>query len=391
MDNKLLNLHFTQLSSAWRYSKENIYSDAKKNEYHSNLKILHSKLSVEDFSLLDEPELLKRKVICDFFFKSLEFLNSSTLNHIPFEIVKCLELALCDWIDNEEDFLIVTSLVNDIHNFSFDPSLAFNEEIYNLINSVYGIEFKSRLIQINLPAHLDRDYLANVVLYHELGHFVDYKLNISKAIYEDLLSRLSLNQIPEANLNELVEYFPYIKDPLLLDYYRNGTTVHVLMSHLAEYFCDLFASQYIHSCSNHYLNYLTQSNTNYSQTHPSTTNRIRMVDTFLKKEKSFPLALFEHAVLKCTSDIKELKVRYETFDSDNFERLIPVDIENNDQLHYLFTYGWNIWLNSWVGFKDKNDMGFDLNRTQVYHLVNNLIEKSIGNHILVSNWEKFSE
>ncbi len=389
MDSKLLNLHFAQLSSAWNYSKDNIYSDAKKSKYHNNLKILYSKIRDEDFSKYDENKLATVKSVCDFFFKSLEFLNSSTLNHIPFEIVKCLELALSDWENDKDDFIIVTSLVNNIHNFSFDPSLAFNDGFYNLIERLYSIEFSSRLIQINLPAYLDKDYLANVVLYHELGHFVDIKLSVSKAIYEDILNRLSENQLTSEEIDSLRVYFPYITNPVILTQYRSGIPIHVFSQHIAEYFCDLFAAQYVNSCSNHYLNYLTEGDPKFSQSHPSTINRVKMVESFLDSDESFTLSLFRDAVSKCTSG-KELTNRSEKFESENFQNLIPVDIINNGQLHYLFSYGWNLWLGNWEEFQSKNNMGFQLNRTQVYHLINNLIEKSIGNYIIVSNWQKHS-
>ena len=52
-----------------------------------------------------------------------------------------------------------------------------------LINNLYGLKITHRLIQITLPKVLARDYLSCVVLYHELGHFVDLELYISKKLF----------------------------------------------------------------------------------------------------------------------------------------------------------------------------------------------------------------
>ena len=73
--------------------------------------------------------------------------------------------------------------------------------------------------------------------------------------------------------------------------------------------------------------------------------------------------------------------------SENFESLIPFDIKQNGELHGLFVYGWKVWMDNWTNIKSKSNLKFDLTQVQVYEIINNLIEKSIGNYIVKTEWE----
>ena len=272
--------------------------------------------------------------------------------------------------------------------FSFEPRLAFDEEIYRIIKSVCDVSFSDRLIQINLPKSLARDYLANVVLYHELGHFIDLRFQLSSALSTDLLQGLVSQKLNSSEIGDLQKYFPYISDLSSQKYSDQyiRQIYNLLKVHLAEYFCDLFASQYIGDCSGHYLKYLTGRN-NASLSHPSTESRNDIVNQFLRNNsESFVLEKIRNTVFKVTG--KEIRIKYEAFDSDDFLKLIPYKITNPSQLHYLFTYGWGIWLERRREIEEKNSMQFSLSGRKAYGIINNLIEKSIGNYIVETNWQK---
>ncbi|MCC7302465.1 MAG: hypothetical protein IT233_07480 [Bacteroidia bacterium] len=391
MSPRLLELHFAQLTKAWNKSKYNNYSDNNKKLYHDRLGDLYYLLKKEDFSKFTPKQIAERYDVINLIFKSLEFLDSSTLNLLPFEIVKCLDSALKDWLQGNEKLIIVTSLVNDINNYSFDESLATNEQLFKYIELQYKVQFDSRLIQINLPATLSRDYLANVVLYHELGHFIDTKYQISRAIHDEILERLFVNRnITPAEEKDLADYFPFLKNYKALEpYYYSQGEIGVLWVYIAEYFCDLFASQYIKNCSSHYLQYLTQAYaTQHGNAHPSTEKRVELTGKFLSGDiSSFTLNKIKEAVNKTTSG-KNLSIKFEEKKSDDFINLVPMDVDNDRQLHYLFVHGWDLWLNNWHLFEQKNNMKFTLDREKVYDIVNSLIEKSIGNYVVKTNWEK---
>jgi hypothetical protein len=160
----------------------------------------------------------------------------------------------------------------------------------------------------------------------------------------------------------------------------------VLESHVAEYFCDLFASQYIGYSSGHYLDYIAGNN-GVSPTHPATHNRNDLVRKFLDNSaQSFTLNKIKKSIVSITNN--ELDIRYERFETEDFLNLTPYEVENVKQLHYLFTYGWDIWLERRHEIEKKNNMRFSLSGRKAYGIINNLIEKSIGNYIVETNWQK---
>lgn len=262
----------------------------------------------------------------------------------------------------------------------------FNDFFYDDIKLLYGVTFARKLIQINLPLSISRDYLANVVLYHELGHFIDRKYEITRVIYIELLQAITNNNLKPEDLEEVICFFPYLSDLDFAIYLeKQFQSDNILSNHIAEYFCDTFASQYISTCSNDYLNYITLGQSDYLPSHPSTVNRILFVENFLNKRNSYLVDLFKKVVEKIT--LKQLKARAKDISSNNFEQLIPVEIQDKDELHSLFSYGWKVWLNDWSEIEKQSNIGFALTQVKVYEIINNLIEKSIGNYIVNEEWK----
>lgn len=383
MNNKLLQLNFSQLESAWKKSKNNLYSDTKKISYHKNLVDLFDKMKAEDFLELSEIETVERSRVIDFFFLSITFLDGSTVSQIPFEIIKCLEVALKDWVDDHDDFIIVTSLVKEIDAFSFDTSLTVSDDYYIIIEKTYGIKFQSRLIQINVPESLTRDYLANVVLYHELGHFIDKRFKISEILTKYLAYLEGKGGITTALKVSLNKYFPILESDSI------SNLSDILENHFSEYFCDLYAAQYVGNTLGEYLQYLTKGSAEWYYSHPSTVSRVELVNDFLTMNNNELLNFILDIVKKSSN--KDIVIRSEEFSSKDFENFIPVEIKSSSELHYLFVYGWNLWLSDWTEFQKVNEMAFPLSPNQIYEIINNLIEKSIGNFIVKTNWEKYKD
>lgn len=387
--NQHLDLHFAQLSKVWAKSKHNIYSDQFKTEYQKKLSEVFYILKNEDFSTLTELQLQVRTIILNFIFKSLEFLDNSTLNSMPFEMINCLTNALNDW-ETEGQYIIVTSHVNGINAFSFDSTLVTNPAYHDSVFTTYGKEFTPKLIQINVPVHLKRDYLSNVNLYHELGHFIDTKNSINLIIYTNIIKSYYFNQpstLTQDEKNDLLKYFPYLeteKQTILTCCHKNRTYKR-LQYHIMEYFADLFAAQYIGSTSVNYLEYITQSQKQYSETHPLTAYRKSFVNEFLTGEDSPTLKIFKRNI-EVAMPGKAIIKRFEEVEASPFLNFIPIDIQNEKQLHYLFILGWNLWAEKREEFKTSNNIEFDLENLKIYEIINNLIEKSIGNYIIVKSW-----
>ncbi len=286
----------------------------------------------------------------------LEYLDNSTLNIIPFEVVSCLEKALGDWTITKE-FIIVTSLSNS--NLDFAMQSYDTQEIFLMLNEFitkrYNTSITNRLIRIILPKNLSRDYLSCVVLYHELGHFVDHELNISKKIFLKNYGKT---------------------DP------QNNIEAHFL-NHTKEYFADLFAAQYVSNASNLYLDHIAHKNPQ-STTHPSTDERINVVNDFLSSSSGDQLRLFQEVLTQSNSP--NLIARFEEIlMSCSFEKLIPHEIKTDKALHYLFKIGWDCWMDSDINFLR------NFSPRQRYHIINNLIEKSISNYFIQLAWTKYGK
>lgn len=390
----LLLLHLAQAEQALHKAHNNAYSDKRKEDYQETLFKLFAAVKEEastNNALTDIEIFSKYKKYLDFIFKSLEFLDSSTFNQIPYEIIECLDYAMREWLPPNEKYIIVTSLINNVVGFSFDPDLAYNDALYNEIKTRYAqnrIDFPFRLVQINLPRALSRDYLASVVLYHELGHFIDMRFKFTESLTREILNDITIGKTSLNDFNQILIYLPFLDQQHNIKKLipTNSQLFQVTSSHLAEYFCDLFASQYIEYSSNFYLTYLTENQSGLSAYHPSTVNRVKIVTDFIEKQNNIIVNLINQAVttIKTGTTLQE---RNERVSDNDFLNLIPVDIDSGKQLHGLFNTAWNIWLYKQDKLaKSLNDQYSG--PLKLYNVLNNLIEKSIGNYITVEKWKK---
>lgn len=365
-------MHLSQCEIFLTKAQNNSYSDLDKQNYQDNLFKLFDSIKANLPDVIDEDNLFIIQNQLNFIAKSLEFLMDSTLNTIPFEVVSCLNLAMDDWI-KEGTFIIVTSLNNDIDAYSFDEKLASEDYIYDSIHAEHRILFDKRLVQINLPLILARDYFSSVILYHELGHFIDLYYGISKR----MATELSTMSPHEWNKYQL--YFDFNQNPIHFPKLKN---------HLGEYFCDLFAAQYIGKTSNHYLNYLELKGADRSYvSHPSSNNRLAIVQDFLDGKNNELVTLIKKYTKEITG--RDLKKRFKVLSSEDFYNFLPLELADASELHGIFPYAWKIWLDGGEKFKTNAGIVGELPNKTIYKSLNNLIEKTIGNYFILKDWEGF--
>lgn len=360
---KLIELHFSQLKSLLLKLDGNEYPDERLFEFQDTLFKLFEKIELEicssEFHLKNDFQLLIIKEILNFISYSIIYLQDSTLNNIPFETIYCLKQALKEWTD--ENYIIATSL--QYHNYFFHSLLSFNEQIYGRINRQYKIQFKHKLIQISLPKSDAGNYLIHIVLYHELGHFINRKYNISNRVLKEL--KLFKEEDQKRILKLIVP--------------ENFKEIHSnLPKYLDEYFADIFAAQYINDSLIHSLN-LVSPNNKPSQTHPSNKQREKVVNDFCNGNPNELIEMFKEATKEQTK--QDLIIRFEEIVSDDIFHFLPIEIESNNQLHGLYVMGWDIWVNRKEKFEG-------MKTSQTYNILNNLIEKSISNYIITDKWQQ---
>jgi|GEM_PF-4373210 len=191
MVSDFLSIEITQLKEKLDSLEDNYYFNDELSNYFKNLQLLSTELSEKISGIgtksVSTYELSLYRTYLDFIKNSCIYLEDSTLNIIPYETVFCLNKALSDWVTNPP--IIVTSL--KAQSYFFNGSLSTNEATFRLIESEFQITFKSRLILLGIPQIEVYNYLYNIVLYHELGHYVDQYHQISyKLTYSYIQTQL---------------------------------------------------------------------------------------------------------------------------------------------------------------------------------------------------------
>jgi hypothetical protein len=223
--------------------------------------------------------------------------------------------------------------------------------------------------------------LANVVLYHELGHFIDTHYSISETVLDSIDNSLKSGQFSSDDLQDFERFFPYLFSSGILSGINSGYRP-IILSHLREYFADLFAAQYIGNCAGYYLEYLSGPNSSViSPTHPATNNRLRMIQVFLDGEHSYTASLFSETAYRITSF--KMSKRFEEIEADDFHLLLPPVIANEQQMHGLMVSAWKVWFETRTNpAPHQNLMSNRVPVGEVYRTLNNLVEKSIGNYLI---------
>lgn len=374
---KMLLLQFSEVEELISKTRGDTYSDNNKALYHDNLIKLFDGIKAQNLSSLSEDEIKEVRSYIKFIFNCLVFLRDSTLNSIPFEIVRCLNNAMEDWVDSD-NYIIVTGLTKDLYDFSFFIDYSRNDVFYQSLKIKFNIEFNQKLVQINLPITLCKDYISTVPLYHELGHFIEKQFDVALYAIKHIVNNALLGE-PDIKI-----YFPAVyKQVIEEDGDFDTNYQQMLYNHLMEYFCDLFASQYIGMTSNLYLNSIS-GNDSGAFSHPATPHRERMVSDFIDGNNNLIINTFNEILNRLTG--KTLMKRFSNIESDDFYNLIPVEAKSDAELHGIFEYGWNIWLDDFSRFDPMLGIANKVPGGKIYSIINSLMEKSIGNYFITKEW-----
>ncbi len=389
-ENRLLHLKIAQAEKALGYNSNNKYSNKNLSQYQQDLNALLSRIKDDVESGSIESGVVQKRLA--YIFKSLEYLSDSTLNLIPHELIYVLGHALSDWLPESESkkYIIVTTLSNNIDTFQFNPwMIREGSNIENDINIAYDISFSASLIQVTLPKTLVRDYLASIVLFHELGHFIDEYYGISKRIAKEIADALyNEEDIGKHGLADFFHVLPEGKKTDLSAEKRSNINKQ-FQFYWAEYFCDLFAAQYLGDGYMQYLAFVAVGKP-HSEWHPSTQTRQRVYEDFLNEKPNPIVDIFQKYMPQLCNENK-FKKRFEPIPLDDFFNFLPAEISTIPQLYGVFALGWEVWLGNWTKYEDVNNLSYPLVPENAYSIINNLMEKSIGNYIAKDLWNKNSQ
>jgi hypothetical protein len=316
--------------------------------YHKKLVVLVEKL-ISSVSILtpgDDKRIERLKEYISFLQESLTYLEDSTLNITPYETIFCLKQVLKDWDDSPP--IIATSL--KAGNYHFKGALSQNSALADLIKTEFDIDFTEELVQIGIPQLEVYNYLYNIAIYHEVGHYIDQLYSISYSTGNEIY---------------------YIKED-------KSKSEEATINHLAEHFCDLFAAQYVGSLITEYLEFKAENDSD-SETHPSTKSRVKVVNDFLNEEPNAIVDLLINAVEQSADD-RVLKVRYKEPSTENFEKYLPHIIVDEEELHGVYQTAWKTW-------RERETLLRGLTEEQSFDIINNLTGKSIANYMIKQSWK----
>jgi len=285
-------------------------------------------------------------------------------------------------VDDFDDYIIVMT----DGPYAIIPQVEDYRMFYTLVKAKFGVDFKNILLTVQMPRQLSRDYLTNVCLFHELGHFVDTKLQIAERCYHDSLLNKWINKKKAPDINR---WFCNGNDAYHIVSTPVGPQIMVVpqsLFYLKEYFADLFGSQYVGDNIFNYLEYLSEDVMADGPYHPSDDKRRRMYLDFEKGINTNPVveALYETTL---TQSKHGLVKRYVDLDTAEMCSFIPTALANDQQLLSIFNMGWDVYKRGSDPFEKANNLSHPLPPDKRYECINNLIEKSINNYLIVRDWK----
>ena len=350
------NLHL--LGSQLSEIAETPYFSAHLNDYLSQLRnVVESTLKL--YSSLPDDVLT---TLINEIGSITKFLSGSTSKRIPYEIVYSLRLGLNNWIN--KNAIITTAISPDFRSGFYFQGV--NPRFILLAQSYLNIDIRQELIQISLPEIYRQRPLYNIPLFHELGHFLDIHHQITSftLILKD--ENTSLPNVDPKTLNTNIL-----------------RAIHT--HHRMEYFADLFAASYIGIAYHDFLNSFAP-NSGVSITHPATNDRLNLIKKFLEGESDPLIEIFNQALKGL--NLPELKINYVMPIVDNcFNNFRPYSLISEAEVHGIFGAAW-AYLEKTLASPE--DAWGELSEFQIEKIVNNLVEKSIRNRMVIERWNNGS-
>ncbi|KRQ02750.1 hypothetical protein AOQ72_06630 [Bradyrhizobium yuanmingense] len=273
------------------------------------------------------------------------YLAGSTTKESPYEVEYCLQAVIPKW--SKRDCLITTALTDE-RDFHFRPTdpWAFVKAALPKYDTA---GFDPLLVQLGVPRVYSHKPLYCVPLYHELGHFVDVSNGVT-------------------NLSSLIQ--------------RPNSAWE--LQHRLEHFADLFAAAYIGRCSIRALEIIAPNNAT-SATHPSTADRVALVEDFLAGRSNGLIPLFQTCLQHL--GLPPLQIEHSApVLRPAFDDIRTHAIANKSELHGIFNAAWE-YLEDALDNRSAPWIAPNSTIAEIERVVNDLTEKSIRNASIRERWD----
>ena len=291
------------------------------------------------------------------------------------EMKLCIESMISEWDPDSNGKIVVFTLGNYAVNKQKKDRYSKLVEILIAISKVYNVIFTKEPVFILVPDQFKDETLANIVLFHEVGHFVDHDNALTDYVFEDVDNEIQGN----TKARILREYFPGLYDKPL-----TTQTADLLRAHIEEYMADVFGAIYSHTHILNYLDYLKGDTPNsYDEGHPSLSCRKKMVNSFISycnnsRTSDHLLQYVINAIEGATG--KAVNKVDPPFTADQYLNA-TVSLSTVQQMHALFVTPWDMLLEERKRLNLKTfpvDEYHKLRNTQLYKDLDKVIKDSIS-------------
>ena len=191
------------------------------------------------------------------------------------EMAFCIRELVAKWDTHNASRIVIFTLGD--YGVSKAKRNRFTRNIDELltISRSTGVAITKEPVFIQVPDEFKDLVVANVVLFHEVGHFVDRDNFVTDMVYDEIFPILNTNNTSRFRR----EWFPRYYNVELSAVSEAET---VIRNHIGEYIADVFGAQYAAEHILCYLSFLTSKSSNDdSKDHPSLNCRKKMVESFL--------------------------------------------------------------------------------------------------------------
>lgn len=318
-------------------------------------------------SQMASPGLLLPLVaeVTDSIWRATQFLTGTTSNRVPYEVTFLLREVLLDW--ELGDSIVTTSLSQSPDFYCERADTAPDAVVAQL--GIPGLSMSGHLVQMSVPEIFHHMPLLCSPLYHEVGHYIEER--------DSLVTSLLFT-----HLQAFIDAMPGISN------FPRESQDKVAKAYAIEHFCDLVAASYVGECVSDYI--IQWDHVQIPQlSHPSASDRVSVTRDFLDDRPNPLVDLLKEAVARSGLNVR-LQRRYEIPDIiECFSDVRPAVIESIPQLHGLLPAA-DAFLKQLLGdpsfFEGANIASVP--RQRHAHLVNDLIEKSIRNFMIVKAWDE---
>lgn len=359
MPHSLLDTNLRLLDSKLQTLRDTAYFDKRVLRYIAALRTIIAKLIDPKIKL----DAAVRVFVGTQVWSATEFIAGSAPRLQPYEMIYGLQHAVVEWFVAQKHGgvkspLIVTSLVQEPNFYFKSVSPNFEENLRNHLSTT--IEYE--IVQIKLPDVYRQKPLYSVALYHELGHFIDTRFAISENV--DVLR-------PDLAL-------PSMSAPTGT---LTPTQKLIRLLHLREYFADLFAACYCGAAIKRFLEGFAP-NSGPSPTHPATYDRIQVINALLTGTAHSLIEAFNLALKARAQPLLQLRFSRPAVDKC-FDAIRPVPLGSDQEVYGVLDAAWE-YLDR--AAERRAEPWKSLDDLEIERVINDLVEKSIRNRMILEQW-----